>query len=142
MLMNEHSVEEFERMKRELEQRTRELEAVFRITRALHSQTDLEKMLMETLQTTLDVVNASAGSILLHDPEKDELVFRCVVGEKASELLGMRMPADKGIAGEVFRSGVSKLSHDVQREPSHYREVGKRIGYVTVNMMTGATNIN
>jgi signal transduction histidine kinase len=136
MLMNEHSVEEFERMKRELEQRTRELEAVFRITRALHSQTDLEKMLMETLQTTLDVVNASAGSILLHDPEKDELVFRCVVGEKASELLGMRMPADKGIAGEVFRSGVSKLSHDVQREPSHYREVGKRIGYVTVNMMT------
>ncbi len=133
---DEHSDETVERLMRELQQRTMELEAVFRITKALHTQTNLEKMLMETLQTTLDVVNASAGSILLHDPERDELVFRCVIGEKADVLLGMRMPADRGIAGEVFKTGISKLSQDVQREPTHFRELGESIGYITVNMMT------
>ncbi|MCS7254739.1 MAG: GAF domain-containing sensor histidine kinase [Armatimonadota bacterium] len=134
--MHSEQNEAIERLRRELQQRTRELEAVFRITRALHTQTDLEKMLMETLQTTLDVVNASAGSILLHDPERDELVFRCVIGEKANTLLGMRIPANKGIAGEVFKTGISKLSQDVQRDPTHYRELGERIGYITINMMT------
>lgn len=133
---NKNSDEAIKRLERELQQRTRELEAVFRITRALHTQTNLDTMLMETLQTTLDVVNASAGSILLHDPERDELVFRSVIGEKADVLLGMRIRADKGIAGEVFRTGISKLSQDVQREPTHYRELGERIGYITVNMMT------
>lgn len=135
-MRNECQAKTVEHLERELQQRTRELEAVFRITKALHTQTDLEKMLRETLQTTLDVVSASAGSILLHDPEKDELIFRCVIGEKADMLLGMRIPADKGIAGEVFKTGISKLSQDVQREPRHYREVGERIGYITVNMMT------
>lgn len=123
-------------LQKELEERTRELDAVFRITRALHTQTDLDEMLRETLHVTLDVVNASAGSILLHDEEADELVFRYVIGEKADVLTGMRMPSSKGIAGEVFQTGVAKLSEDVTKDPRHYREVGERIGYVTRNMMT------
>lgn len=132
-----------EELLRELEERNRQLDAVFRITSALYSRaksgmtaSSLDELLMETLQVSLEVVNADAGTLYLYNPANNTLVFRYVVGEKAAELTGMEIPADKGVAGEVFQTGQPKISEDVRREEHYLKEVDEKTGYRTRNMVT------
>ncbi len=128
---------------RQLEERNRQLNAVFRITSALYSAAKsgmtparLDEFMQEVLKIALDVVNADAGTLYLHNPERNTLVFRYVIGEKASELMGLEIPADKGIAGEVFQTGQAKITEDVATEMRHLQEVDQRTGYRTRNMVT------
>ena len=62
-----------------LRRRERELRAVYRITSALHARTGLDDLERQTLNTAIETVDASVGSILLYDPQKERLVFRYVV---------------------------------------------------------------
>ena len=126
----------FDEIKQQLEQRSRQLEAVFKITSALHNLTDLDEMLRQTLETSLDVADADAGSILLHDTDDDLLVFRFVIGEKAQDLIGLSMPPDKGIAGSVFQSGNPQISEQVARDKRHMRDLAEQIQYAAQNMVT------
>ncbi|MFN3421806.1 MAG: ATP-binding protein [Armatimonadota bacterium] len=132
-----------DKLARELEERNRQLNAVFRITSALYSGAKsgiiparLDEFMEEILKIALDVVNADAGTLYLYNPERDTLVFRYVIGEKASELTGLEIPADKGIAGEVFQTGQARITEDVSTELKHFQEVDKRTGYKTRNMVT------
>src|SRR5437868_15444307 len=82
-----------------LARRERELEAVHRITAALHARTDVDALVQQTLLVAIEVAEASAGSVLLPDGERARLVFRYVVTESAevTDLLACReMPADQG----------------------------------------------
>ena len=126
--MTERTVED---LLAELQERNRQLEAVFRLTSALYQRakegltaTELDEQLQETLLVALEVVHADAGTLYLYNPERNTLVFRYVIGEKAKELTGMEIPADRGVAGEVFQTGQAKISEDVTREQRHMREVG------------------
>ncbi|MCS7192039.1 MAG: GAF domain-containing sensor histidine kinase [Armatimonadetes bacterium] len=128
---------------RELEERNRQLNAVFRIASALYSSTKeglthtrLDNLLQDVLHIALDVVGADAGTLYLHNPEKDTLVFRYVVGEKANELMGLEIPSNRGIAGEVFHTGQPKITEDVTRAKSHLKDVDQKTGYQTRNMVT------
>jgi signal transduction histidine kinase len=119
-----------------LRQRERELEAVRRITAALHAKTSPEELVRDTLLTAVETVGAVAGSVLLHDPEKDQLVFRYVIGEKARVLTGYRMSSDQGVAGRVFQSGAGEITYDALADPRHYRALDEREGFRTRNMVT------
>ncbi|MFQ6096390.1 MAG: GAF domain-containing protein, partial [Armatimonadota bacterium] len=127
---------ELTRLRRELKHREQELDAIRKITSALSYKTDLGALLRETLEVSMETVGAQAGSILLYDKDRDELVFRYVVGEKADELTGMGIAPDSGLAGEVYRCGVARITEDVTKEESHLREIGEKIDYKTTNMVT------
>jgi GAF domain-containing protein len=47
----------------------------------------------------LQLVDADEGSLLLRDPDSDELVFSLVVGAEGSALVGQRVPLGKGLTG-------------------------------------------
>jgi hypothetical protein len=79
-----HEAATIAELRAQLARRERELDAVYRVTSALHACTGLERLVQETLRVAVEVVEARAGSILLHDPEKDCLVFRYVLGERPS----------------------------------------------------------
>lgn len=123
-------------LKAELANRTRELEAVRRISEALYSKTNLDDLERETLRVSMEVVDANAGSIILYDPEQEKLVFKYVVGDKTDVLTGMTMEPDQGICGEVLQSGEAKISEDVSKDEAHYRKMDERTKYVTKNMVT------
>jgi len=132
-----------ERLEEALEQRNRQLAAVFQITSALYARAKeglrapaLDELLQETLQVALDVVNADAGTLYLANPERQTLVLRYVVGEKAEQLQGMEIPDDKGVAGEVFRTGQARITADVSQESAYFAEVSQRVGYEAKNMVT------
>src|SRR5688572_32776865 len=83
---------EVRRLRETLAARNRQIAAVHGISRMLSSSLDLEDRLRDILAVSLDAVGAAAGTIFLHRPEDDMLVFRYVVGEKARELTGLAMP--------------------------------------------------
>lgn len=123
----------------QLARKERELAAVRRITDALHARIRVEDLVRQTLDTAIEVVEASAGSILLHDPERDCLVFRYVVGaspEITRRLEGQEMPTDRGLAGSVFQSGMGIITPDASLEARHYREIDEVTRYTTRSMIT------
>lgn len=123
---------------RQLALARRQLEATQQISAALYSVTDLNALQRLALQTAMDVVEADAGSLLLHDPERNTLVFRHVTGPVADALIGtsMDLSLGLGIAGQVFRTGQARLSNDVEQDADHVGTVDARTGYHTHSLMT------
>ncbi|MCC6764069.1 MAG: GAF domain-containing sensor histidine kinase [Deltaproteobacteria bacterium] len=116
--------------------RNRQIAAVHSISRLLSSSLDLEDRLRDILAVSLEAVGAVAGTIFLHRPADDSLVFRYVVGAKARELTGQSIPASTGLAGAVFRSGRSQITNRPDEAAEHDREVGRRIGFPSETILT------
>src|SRR5512134_3632198 len=77
-----HDAERFRVAQELLLQRERELAAVQRISEALSQRTTLQDLIEQVLQTTLDVLNAENGSLLLADFDKEQLAFHYSIGDK------------------------------------------------------------
>jgi hypothetical protein len=58
-----------------------QLEAVERISQALFQSIDLDELVETTLHIALEEVGAEAGSILLADHEKEQLIFQYSIGD-------------------------------------------------------------
>jgi signal transduction histidine kinase len=130
---NEETLEE------RLMRRERELDAIHRISRALHGRANLDEMEREALLVSIETIGASGGTIYVHDPKKKVLIFKYVMGatpEITAKLQGMEMPDDRGIAGGVFQTGISRITLDVKQETSHDKTVDEQTRYVTTNLLT------
>jgi signal transduction histidine kinase len=119
-----------------LQRRERELQAVYRITAALHARTDLEEMQRRTLDASVEIVGADAGTLFLHEPARSVLIFKYVIGEKSAELTGREMPDDKGTVGAVFRSSQGRITEDTTTDRDHFRAIDQQTHFVTRNMIT------
>jgi GAF domain-containing protein len=93
------------------------LVALDTLIQALRPDSDVVAMLDDVLASALRAVGASAGSLLLVDPEKNELAFAVVHGQARDRLTGFRMPIDEGIAGWVATNKTSAIVRDVQADP-------------------------
>ena len=121
---------------RQLLQRERELDAAQRICKALFQHIRVDELVVKVLQTALDVIGAQAGSVLLADFEKKQLVFRYVIGEKADLLQGTAIGWDEGIAGVVFSRGEAEVTSDVKGDRRHYPAIDQLTGFETRDMIT------
>src|SRR5690348_16259132 len=87
------------------------MRAIHRISAALFAKTDMDQVLRETLDVSLQITNADAGSILLYDPVAQHLVFRYAVGPVAHKLIGQPLPlTSTGKCATVFKTGQSDIS--------------------------------
>ncbi len=121
----------------DLRHRERQIEAIRRTSEALFSHPSVDRMIEATLTLALDVLRADAGTVFLHDPREDTLVFRYVIGGAAQQLMGTAIPATQGgVAWTVFQSGAPMLTGDVTERGDFNREVDRRTGYQTQSMMT------
>lgn len=124
------------RLAADLEHRDRQLEAIRRTSDALFSHPSIDTMIEATLDVALEVLRADAGTVFLYDSPTDTLVFRYVVGEAKEKLQGTAIPASKGVAGTVFRSGQPVLVGDVRRHGDFNADVDRKTGFQTHSMMT------
>ncbi len=81
------------------------------------------------------IFGAKASSILLLDEETDELVFEAVAGYGEDDLVGMRFPSDKGIAGWVLSTRTPLILDDVQNDPRFAKDFAAGTGYVPQGLM-------
>ena len=112
-----------------------QLEAVERISQALFQSLDLDELVETTLHSALEEVGAEAGSILLADAEKEELIFQYSIGDKPVPR-GTAIPWDKGISGSVFQSGEARIANQVDHDASHIQQIDQTTGFVTHDMIT------
>ena len=119
-----------------LAHRERQIEAIRAISEAIFSHTSIDDLLRETLSVAMETIGAGAGSVQIHDPARDVLVFRYVVGPAAHQLQDFTIPTSQGIAGRVFRTGAPDITSEAQTNPDFDGEVDSRTGFTTHAMAT------
>ena len=99
------------------------------------SEASFRALLGAIVEVARQIFGARASSILLLDLETEELVFEAVVGEGEEDLLGVRFPAGKGIAGWVLATRTPLVIEDVQQDPRFATDVAEDTGYVPSGLM-------
>ena len=99
------------------------------------SEESFRALLSAIVEVARSIFGARASSILLFDPETEELVFEAVVGEGEESLLGQRFPAGKGIAGWVLATRTPLVIEDVRQDPRFASDVADSTGYVPSGLM-------
>jgi GAF domain-containing protein len=99
------------------------------------SEESFRALLAAIVEVARSIFGARASSILLLDEATDELVFEAVVGEGEDELLGVRFPAGKGIAGWVLATRTPLVIEDVRTDPRFASDVAEGTGYVPSGLM-------
>jgi len=112
----------------------REMAAAHRMSEALFQHMTTDQLVMQALQTILEVVEAESGSILLANPDTRELIFRHSIGASPVHP-GTAIPWDQGIAGEVFRSGLPIVIEDASADPRHCTTIDALTGHRTRDMI-------
>jgi len=89
-----------------------------------------EEFLQAIVETACLVFDAEACSIALFDERDEHLEFRVAAGRGAEATVGIRIPADRGIAGWALMSGQSIAVDDVRKDPRFAADVAESTGYV------------
>ncbi len=94
---------------------------------------------LDLLQSIVDaaarIFGAAAASISLIDEPAGELVFEVSYGIGREDVVGMRIPVDKGIAGYVAMTGQPIAVSEVQKDPRFLQTFAKSTGYVPQSIL-------
>jgi signal transduction histidine kinase len=96
----------------ELERAVRALETTSTITRALGTETDVERVLELVVKRGRALVEARSMVLLL--PEQGDLVGRAAAGEvDIATVIGLRLTVADGVIGQTFRNGRTERVADL-----------------------------
>ena len=122
----------------QLENRIAQLSALYDISRALNYIVDIDTQLELIVRQAKELLSVERASIMFHDQEKDELYFPVVAvegDEIEKRLMEIHFPADRGIAGWVFREGEPALVQDVNIDERFSGEIDEKTGFVTKSVL-------
>ncbi len=102
---------------------------------AINSTLNLQTVLDRIAESAAKVMNAEAGSVLLHDRFRSKLVFVSATGDRSEMVIGQEFDADLGIAGRVASTGKGEIVHDVQGDAGFYREMDQVTHMRTLTLM-------
>jgi GAF domain-containing protein len=120
---------------RALRESVHALSTLYYLSQNITAETDVFKLLSDILDTSMSVLKASDGSLMLVDEGTGELVFAVVRGTAADSLQGYRVPPGQGIGGAVAASRKPEIVMDVRRDPRFYSLVDETIGFRTRSMV-------
>jgi GAF domain-containing protein len=87
------------------------------------------------VKTAAHVLHARAGSLLLLDETRHELVFTVSATEDISQFRDIRIPLGTGIAGLVALSGQPMAVADAQSDPRHATDIAAQTGYLPRSLL-------
>ena len=114
-----------------LEGKKNQLNALLQITHTLSSELNLAKLLQRITAEVKKVLDADRCTVFLYDAVKDELWSKVATGVRRE----IRFPADRGIAGSVFRSGEIINIPDAYKDERFNPEIDKKTGYHTTSIL-------
>lgn len=92
-----------------------------------------------SIRNLLTVAAESFGcdeaSVIVRDDNDGGLKFLCAIGEVAGELMQVKIPPGKGVAGFVFESGQPVAIADTSRESAFYADIDRATGYSTQTLL-------
>jgi adenylate cyclase len=110
----------------------REEVQILEVSHDLAGELDLDRLLNRIIGATTDLLDAERSSLLLYDPKQDQLWSRVAEGLETREI---RVPADQGIAGAVFTSGITENISDPYADPRFNKAVDQQTGFKTRSIL-------
>lgn len=90
---------------RNLEQRVRELNALFHIGKSVTALLDLDRLLARLVEAAVYLAGAEEGSLLLIDEQSDELYMVAAQGFDERMARSFRLRVEDSLAGSVIKTG-------------------------------------
>ena len=102
-------------------------------------RTPEESVLRLLVETGIQGVAADEGSLLVYDPEADDLRFAMVCGNPESEevLLGQRVPIGKGVTGLAAQTGEVQIGAPTYKDVQQSETVGTIQAVIAAPMELG-----
>jgi signal transduction histidine kinase len=119
----------------EAQHRIAALHVLHEVAGTLTSELNLEPLLHKILAAAVEVMNASAGSLILLDELTDELVFAVIEGGGGENLKGVRMARDKGIAGWVATHRKPLIVDDVHKDDRYYQSIAQTFEFKVTSLL-------
>jgi PAS domain S-box-containing protein len=127
---------ERKRMEKVMTQQYHEVGLLNRAIQAFNSSLDLDRVLVTVLEETRHLLQVSACSIWLVEPETGDLVCRQATGHKCDVVQGWRLSPGEGIAGLVAIEGQSLIVPDAAVDERHFVGVDQLTGMDLRSILT------
>ena len=131
------------RLFRETEIRARQLTTLNEISTQLATVfQDNERLLQLITASAVEILEAEAGSLLMIDPETQDLEFKVATGSQGTTLVGRRLPAGTGLVGTVAARGEPVIVNDTTRDPRWYSGLDDDGAFRTSTLIAAPLNGN
>ena len=102
----------------------------------------LRRSIDDLLRVAARVVGSLEASVLVRDGNEGGLRFLTALSDVKVELMKLRVPPGKGIAGLVFSSGQPMAVADVSQEGSFWSEADAKTGFKTNTLLATPLHVN
>ena len=126
--------QELQRARRDLERRSRELNALYEVEKELSAALDLDDLLSRILAQAITVLGGGAGSIALVEPN-NELRFRTVQGPAAPRLIERTLPHGTGLLGWSIAHRTPLVVDNPSTDPRHAIQIARETGVSPERLM-------
>jgi len=117
------------------QKRTKQLDTLNQVARAITSTLDLDELLERVLQSAVDILLCEAGSLFLIDDDSNDAILRTAVGPVGKDLIGLRVPSGRGIVGDAMANAKTVIVNDTAADPRWFQPVDKKTGFLTRAVM-------
>ena len=104
-------------------------------SRSINSSLDLNEVMQSMLVQMNEFLHAEAISIALVDKQSNELVYQVAAGIGSNDIVGLRLPSNRGVSGWVMEHGKPALVYDSSQEPRIVKLGDERTGHHTRAMI-------
>ncbi|MCC5606460.1 GAF domain-containing protein [Nostoc sp. CHAB 5834] len=109
--------------------------ALLRATQTLGQSLDLEATLQIVMEQARILMQADRSTLFLYRKEMSELWTKVAVAADGTNLLEIRIPANRGIAGYVASTGEALNISDAYKDPRFDPTTDRKTGYVTRSIL-------
>ena len=114
-------------------QDARHLQLLLDVSRQVAAMDTLDAVLDKLVSVAVQETGAERGSLFLRDEQTGELYSRVAQGVRTREI---RMLANEGIAGSVYRSGQGEIIEDAYEDPRFNPKVDEDTGFRTRSLLS------
>ncbi len=118
-----------------LQLQLRRLELSRDLAREFIKTTDMKKLMAIIFKRVLEVLEAEAGSLWMIDWRTKENICHLAEGPAKERIIGMRLPAGKGIVGSVIQTKTPQVVLDCSKDERFASQIDSKTGFITRSMI-------
>jgi len=118
--------------------RTRKLVEIINI---INSTLEIDSLLNLVIETVSSMFDAEGCSLVLRQPNSDELYFRTAAGAASEEIKKFRLKLGEGIAGAVAQDGKPLLIADARSDKRVRHDIGNEVGMPTRSIICAPLSV-
>lgn len=112
-----------------------QLNTLIELSSLINSSLDPGEVSKRAVEAAVRLLEVEAGSLILIDPDSEELFFEVALGDKGARVKEIRLKKGQGIAGWVAEKGEPVIVQDVQSDPRFFKLADEKSKFTTRDMV-------